>query len=37
VVGSCIKMLATWNYARDVSFVQQDARDDMEKRAVAQM
>ena len=37
VVRSCIKMHATWNYARDVSFVLQNARDNMEKRLVAQM
>ena len=32
VVRSCIKMHATWNYARDVSVVQQNARDNMESR-----
>ena len=31
VVRSCIKMHATWNYARDVSVVLQNARDDMGK------
>ena len=31
VVRSCIKMHATWNYARDVSFVLQNARYDMGK------
>ena len=43
VVLSCIKMHATWNYAWDVSVVQQNARDNMESRyawkkhSVAQM
>ena len=37
VVRSCNKLHATWNYARDVSVVQQNARDNMEKRAVGQM
>ena len=31
MVLSCIKLHATWNYARDVSVVQQNARDNMEK------
>ena len=32
VVLSCNKLHATGNYARDVSFVQQNARDNMESR-----
>ena len=32
VVLSCNKLHATWNYARDVSVVQQNARDNMESR-----
>ena len=31
VVRSCNKLHATWNYARDVSVVHQNARDDMGK------
>jgi len=31
VVRSCNKLHATWNYVRDVSFVHQDARHNMEK------
>ena len=32
VIRSCIKLHATWNYARDVSFVHQNARYNMESR-----
>ena len=32
VIRSCNKLHATGNYARDVSFVQQNARDNMESR-----
>ena len=31
VVRSCNKLHATWNYARDVSVVHKNARDNMEK------
>ena len=31
MILSCNKLHATWNYARDVSFVLQNARDDMGK------
>ena len=31
VIHSCNKLHATWNYARDVSVVHQDARDNMRK------